>query len=169
MTDIKPIYQPGDQVWLKSYFKGKGKGAKLKPKFIGPYRVLRALRYQVYEVERGGRKTLKHEGRIKMYYVREDSERERDVDPKRDVPTREEPPREEKTVPEENMDIGYLETPEPLLPKGLPHLVLPAVPQPEEGSVGSDPTKAREEDSDGPHVLAEEPAAKEEAVSLVAW
>ena len=61
MPDIGPIYQPGDQVWLKFYYKGKGKGAKLQPKFIDPYRVLRALPYQVYKVERGGRKTLQHE------------------------------------------------------------------------------------------------------------
>ena len=57
MPDVNPIYQPGDQVWLKSYPKGQEKGAKLQPKFIGPYRVLRALLYQVYKVARGGKKT----------------------------------------------------------------------------------------------------------------
>ena len=29
MPDIGPIYQPGDQVWLKFYYKGKGKGAEV--------------------------------------------------------------------------------------------------------------------------------------------
>ena len=176
MADIEPIYRPGDQVWLKSYFKGKGKGAKLQPKFIGPYRVLRALPYQVYEVERGGRKTLQHEGRIKMYYAGEDTERVRDVNPRRDTPTREEVPREEETVPatEENMDIGYLENPEPLLPGGLQHLELPAVPQSEEGSEGSEEeaeapieASADESDPEEPHELAEEPAAEEEAAGVV--
>ena len=106
----------------------------------------------------------------------EKTQKERDVNPRRDVPTQEEPPRKEETIPaaEENTEIGYLETPKPLLPGGLPHLELPAVPQPEEGSESSeekaeDPTEASAEESDPeePHVLAEEPAAEEEATGVV--
>ena len=75
MPDVHPIHQPEDQVWLKSYFKDRVKGAKLQPKFIGPYRVLRALPYQVYKVEKEERKALQHEGRIKMYYASDDPRR----------------------------------------------------------------------------------------------
>ena len=71
------------------------------------------------------------------------------------------------------MDIGSLETPEPLVPGGLPYLELPAVPQPGKGSELSeeeaeDPTQASAEESDPkePHVLAEEPAAEEETAGV---
>ena len=65
IADVERIYQPGDKVWLKSYFKSKGKGAKLQPKFIDRYRVLRVFPYQVYEVEKRDRKTLQHEKRLR--------------------------------------------------------------------------------------------------------
>ena len=96
MPDVNPIYQPEDQVWLKSYLKGQEKGAKLQPKFIGPYRVLQALLYQVYKIARGGRKTLQHEGTIKMYYASEDPGQ---------TENRVEPPRHEETPAQENRGL----------------------------------------------------------------
>ena len=108
MPDVDPIYQPGDQVWLKSYFKSRGKGAKLKPKFIGPYRVLRALPYQVYKVEKGGRKTLQHEERINMYYASEESRRKKgQVEPPKndETLTREEPEIRTEEQPVQEIDI----------------------------------------------------------------
>ena len=60
-------FTKGDRVWLKSYFKGVGRGAKLKPKYVGPYLITKALPFQTYEMQRNGRLTTQHEGRIKLY------------------------------------------------------------------------------------------------------
>ena len=57
----------GDRVWLKSYFKGKGRGAKLQPKYVGPYSITKVLPFQTYQMERRGKLTVQHEGRIKLY------------------------------------------------------------------------------------------------------
>lgn len=65
-------FQPGEQVWLRSFFQGQGRGAKLRPKYVGPYTVKRSLQHQTYEVERLGRSTIQHEGRIKRYVARQD-------------------------------------------------------------------------------------------------
>ena len=171
MPDVDPIYKPGDQVWLKSYFKGRGKGAKLQPKFIGPYRVLRALPYQVYEVERGGRKTLQHEGRIKMYYASEDPRR---------VEDRVEPPRQEATPTQEEPRIRIEEplVPEPDILDELPLLEVPrARIEPEEEPEESDRESEVSAESAAVESEAEElademepndePAAEEEAVGVV--
>ena len=98
MPNINPIYQPGDQVWLKSYLKEKGRGVKLQPKFIGPYRVLRALPYQVYEVEWGSWKTLQHEERIKVYYPGKESRRRTE---RKDLPRKEEATPNPASAPKE--------------------------------------------------------------------
>lgn len=66
-SDEPTKFTKGDRVWLKSYFKGKGRGAKLQPKYIGPYLVTKALPYQTYEMERNGKRTIQHEGRVKLY------------------------------------------------------------------------------------------------------
>ena len=54
-------------MWLKSYFKGKGRGTKLQPKYIGPYTITKCLPHQVYEMVRNGRISIQHEGRIRAY------------------------------------------------------------------------------------------------------
>ena len=66
----EPRFTPGDKVWLKSYYKGKGRGAKLLPKYVGPYEIVRCLPHQVYEMSRHGRTSIQHEGRIKAYNPR---------------------------------------------------------------------------------------------------
>ena len=63
MPDIGSIYQPPTRSGSNLTTREKGKVPSL---------VLRALLYQVYEVERGGRKILQHEGRIKAYYAGEE-------------------------------------------------------------------------------------------------
>lgn len=73
-TEAPTLYKPGDEVWLKSYYKGTGRGAKLQPKYVGPYKVIRALPYQAYEVERRNRRSIQHEGRIRLYYPPEQDE-----------------------------------------------------------------------------------------------
>ena len=62
-----PQYAPGDLVWLKSYFKGRGRGTKLQPKYVGPYEVVRSLPHQVYKLKRNGQTSVQHEGRIWAY------------------------------------------------------------------------------------------------------
>jgi len=59
-------FKEGDEVWLKSYFKGKGRGSKLQPKYIGPYTITQCLPYQTYKMQRNGKVTTQHEGRIKI-------------------------------------------------------------------------------------------------------
>ncbi|XP_067942022.1 uncharacterized protein [Watersipora subatra] len=57
----------GGGVWLKSYFKGKSRGAKLQPKYVGPYSITKVLPFQTYQMERRGKLTIQHEGRIELY------------------------------------------------------------------------------------------------------
>ncbi|XP_067949674.1 uncharacterized protein [Watersipora subatra] len=57
----------GDRVLLKSYFKGKGRGAKLQPKYVGPYSITKVLPFQPYQMEQRGKLKVHHEGRIKLY------------------------------------------------------------------------------------------------------
>ena len=65
-SEEEPRFKRGDKVWLKSYFNKKGRGAKLQPKYVGPYLVTKPLPYQTYEMERKGKLTVQHEGRIKL-------------------------------------------------------------------------------------------------------
>ena len=66
-SEEEPKFVKGDQIWLKSYFKTKGRGTKLQPKYVGPYRITKSLPYQTYEMERNGKLSVQHEGRIKLY------------------------------------------------------------------------------------------------------
>ena len=66
-SEEPPLYQVGDKVWLKSFYKPRGRGAKLQPKYVGPYNITAALPYQTYEMERNGETSVQHEGRIKRY------------------------------------------------------------------------------------------------------
>ena len=62
----------------------------------------------MYEIERGGRKTLQHEGRIKMYYASEDPKRGKNrAEPQsnEEVPTREEPVVRIEEQPAQEPDI----------------------------------------------------------------
>ena len=60
------VYSVGDEVWLKSLYKKKGENGKLLPKYIGPYTITGCLPYHVYQMERGGKTTIQHEGRIRL-------------------------------------------------------------------------------------------------------
>lgn len=115
--NINPICQPGDQVRLKSYYKERGKGAKLQPKIIGPYRVLRALPYQVHEVELEGGILCSLGRRIKMYYAGEEPRRCTD---KKNPLRIQEATADLKPVSK----IEEPSVPEPDLPEGLPLLEL---------------------------------------------
>jgi len=88
-------FKEGDKVWLKSFFKGHGRGSKLQPKYVGPYTVTAALPYQTYEVERNGKTSVQHEGRIRYYCTNQDNSPEgRDV-----VPTEPSLPEEQPCSP----------------------------------------------------------------------
>ena len=65
-SDEPRLYCAGDNVWLKSFFNRKGKSKKLQPKYIGPYHVLEALPHHVYLVERNGKTSVQHEGRMRL-------------------------------------------------------------------------------------------------------
>ena len=67
-------YQAGEKVWLKSYFSGKGKGAKLQAKYVGPYTITKVLPYQTYEMESKGKRSIQHEGRIRLHVAEKDKE-----------------------------------------------------------------------------------------------
>ena len=67
MSEEPPLFKAGDKVWLKSFYKPKGRGAKLRPKYVGPYNITAALPYQTYEMERNGETSVQHQGRIKRY------------------------------------------------------------------------------------------------------
>jgi len=64
--DVEPLFKVGDKVWLKSFYKGRSRGAKLQPKYVGTYTVTKILPFQTYEMKRQGRKSVQHEGRIKL-------------------------------------------------------------------------------------------------------
>lgn len=58
-------YLVGKKIWLQSFYQGKGCGQKLQPIYIEPYTITKVLPYQTYEMERKGKKSIQHEGRIK--------------------------------------------------------------------------------------------------------
>ena len=60
-------YKEGDKVWLKSYYQGQGRGAKLRPKYVGPYTITKVLPFQTYRMVKDGKYSVQHEGRIKAY------------------------------------------------------------------------------------------------------
>ena len=64
--DVEPLFKVGDKVWLKSFYKGRGRGTKLQPKYVEPYTITKTLPFQTYKIERQGRKSVQHEGRIKL-------------------------------------------------------------------------------------------------------
>ena len=61
------LFQEGDSVWLRSFFEGIGRGTKLRPKYVGPYVVEKVLPHQTYRVNKDGRHTTQHVGRMKKY------------------------------------------------------------------------------------------------------
>jgi transposase InsO family protein len=65
-SEEPPVYMVGDLVWLKSFYKQKGKSKKLMPKYIGPYTILETLPHHTYRMERNGKISIQHEGRIKL-------------------------------------------------------------------------------------------------------
>lgn len=67
ITEEVPLYSEGDQVWLKSYYKKRGENAKLQPKYIGPYTIIELLPHHTYRMEKGGKRSVQHEARIKLH------------------------------------------------------------------------------------------------------
>ena len=65
--DDEPLFMVGDRVWLKSFYKPGGRGTKLRPKYIGPYTITAVLPHQTYAMERHGKTSVQHEGRIRLY------------------------------------------------------------------------------------------------------
>ena len=65
-SEEPPLYLVGDRVWLKSFYKRKGKSQKLMPKYIGPYTIHEVLPHHTYRMERSGKYSIQHEGRIKL-------------------------------------------------------------------------------------------------------
>ena len=55
---VVPLFNVGDRVWLKSSFRGNVQSYKLN---------LWIIRYQMYEMEKGEKETIQHEGWIKLY------------------------------------------------------------------------------------------------------
>ena len=70
-SEEPPKFRIGEKVWLKSFFAGKGLGAKLRPKYVGPYVITKCLPYQTYEMKRNGKTSIQHEGRIRLYVSEE--------------------------------------------------------------------------------------------------
>jgi hypothetical protein len=66
-TEEPSLYMVGDKVWLKSFFKRRGQSTKLQPKYIGPYTIVEVLPYHVYKMERAGKYSIQHEGRIRLH------------------------------------------------------------------------------------------------------
>ena len=65
-SEEPPLYLVGDSVWLKSFYKRKGKSQKLMPKYVGPYSIIEVLPHHTYRMERNGKYSIQHEGRIKL-------------------------------------------------------------------------------------------------------
>ena len=66
-SEEPPLYVPGDRVWLKSFYKKKGLSAKLLPRYVGPYVIKESLAHHVYRMERDGKLSVQHEGRIRLH------------------------------------------------------------------------------------------------------
>ena len=118
------LFKEGDSVWLRSFFQGKGRGAKLRPKYVGPYIVEKVLEHQTYRVKREGRRTTQHVGRMKRYVPPEDRVQAPSVEERTEAPPdgtdRPAPPNwvEPDLYPEETEDgLGP--------PPGAPPLQLP--------------------------------------------
>ena len=73
-TEEANLYAIGDLVWLKSYYKRKGNCAKLLPKYVGLYRITEVLPHHTYGMERNGKSSIQHEGRIRLHVKSEDIE-----------------------------------------------------------------------------------------------
>lgn len=73
-TEEPSLYTVGDKVWLKSFFKKRGQSAKLHPKYVGPYTIVEVLPHHVYKMERNGRFSIQHEGRIRLHTERRDGD-----------------------------------------------------------------------------------------------
>ena len=65
--DELPMFAVDDRVWLKSFYKPGGRGTKLRPKYVGPYTITKVLPHQTYAMERNGKLSIQHEGRIRLY------------------------------------------------------------------------------------------------------
>lgn len=71
-SEEPPLYTVGDKVWLKSFYKKRGKSQKLLPKYIGPYVITEVLPHHVYRMEKGGKSSVQHEGRIRLHVENKD-------------------------------------------------------------------------------------------------
>ena len=65
--DEPNLFVEGDYVWMKNFQRKRGESAKLLPKLTGPWRVMEALRYHTYRLERRGQETTQSEGRLRLH------------------------------------------------------------------------------------------------------
>ena len=65
--DEPNLFVEGDNVWMKNFQRKRGESAKLLPKRTGPWKVVEALRYHTYRLERGGQETTQCEGRLRLH------------------------------------------------------------------------------------------------------
>jgi len=75
-SEEPPLYQVGDWVWMVSYHRRRGQSAKLQPKFVGPYCVVKVLPNHTYRVERWGQVSVQSEQCLKPYQASPDAVRQ---------------------------------------------------------------------------------------------
>ena len=66
-TDEPPLFQAGDQVWMKNHRKRRGDCQKLQPKFVGPFKVLEAFPNHTYRIAQSGQESVQNESRLKRF------------------------------------------------------------------------------------------------------